>query len=44
MGGMGGMGGFPQNFLYFHFSYEYFRRKPPMSPYIYIYIYIYITC
>jgi hypothetical protein len=25
---MGGAGGFPQNFLCFHFLYEYFGREP----------------
>jgi hypothetical protein len=26
------MGGFPRNFLHFHFSYEYFRGEPLVPP------------
>ena len=29
---MGGTGGFPRNFLHFHFSYGYFRGEPPVPP------------
>ena len=29
---MGGTGGLPPNFLYFHFSHEYFRGEPPVPP------------